>query len=55
MLAFEKLAEEQKDEDTYDTNANNESEKLEGALEWEKSLQVKWKAERRAATEAREK
>ncbi len=37
LLEFEKLAEQQKDDDTYDTDADNESERLEGAIEKEKS------------------
>ncbi len=44
LSAYEKLAEQQLDDDTYDTEADDEAEKLEGALEKEKSLQVKWKA-----------
>ncbi len=55
MSAYEKLAEQQQDDDTYNTDADNESEHLEGLLEKEKSLQVKQKAAHRAATEAREK
>ncbi len=34
---FEKLAEQAKDDNTYDTDADDESEKLEGSIERERS------------------
>ncbi len=54
LSAYEKLAEQQLDDDTYDTEPDDEAEKLEGTLEKEKSSQVKWKVARWVATEARE-
>ncbi len=55
MSDYEKLAQQHEDDDTYDTEADNESEKLESAIEKEKSSQTKQKAVHRAVTEAREK
>ncbi len=55
MSAFEKFAEEAKDDDTYDMEADEESEQLEGTLEREKSSEVKRKAACWKATEARKK
>ncbi len=55
MTPFEKLTEEAKDDDKYNADADDESEKLEGSLTREKSLQSQQKAACRAATEAHEK
>ncbi len=55
MTPFEKHPKEAKDDDKYNTEADDESEKLEGSLAREKSSQSQWKAACRAATEAREK
>ncbi len=52
---YEKLALQHGDDDTYNTNADNESEKLESTLEREKSSQVRQKVAHRPATEACEK
>ncbi len=54
LSAYEKLAKQHLDDDTYDTEADDEAEKLEGALKKEKSSQVKWKVLQWVATEARE-
>ncbi len=50
-----KLAKEAQDDDKYDTEADDESEQLEGSLAREKSLQTKQKAARQVAMEARDK
>ncbi len=55
LSEFEKLGEQAKDDDLYDTEADDESDRLEESIVREKSSQIKWKAEHRAATEAREK
>ncbi len=52
MSEFEKLCQKNQDEYIYDSEADDEAEKLESALDKEKCSQVKWKAERWKATEA---
>ncbi len=52
LSAFERLTQQAEDDDTYDTEADKESEKLEGTIKREKSSQTKWKAAHRKATEA---
>ncbi len=54
MSEFEKLCQKNQDDDIYDSEADDEAEKLEGALDKEKRLQAKWKAERWKVTEARD-
>ncbi len=53
MLEFKKLYQSNQDADIYDSEAGDEAEKLESALDKGKCSQVKWKAERRKAMEAR--
>ncbi len=55
MLDFDKLLQKNQDDDTYDTEAEDEAEKLESMIEKEKSLQTKQKEEHQKATETREK
>ncbi len=55
LMGFEQLAAQAKDDDKYDTKAEEESDRLEQALEREKASQVRWKKEHRWATEDREK
>ncbi len=52
---FEKLTDEAKDEDKYDTEAEEELDRLEQGLEREKATQVRWKKEHRRVTEECEK
>ncbi len=52
---FEELAVEAEDADHYDSEADDESTRLEQALEREKASQGKWRKECRQATEARDK
>ncbi len=55
MSEFKKLFQKSQDDDIYNSKADNEAEKLESALDKEKRLQVKRKAECQKATEARDK
>ncbi len=55
MTDFEKLFQTNQDADIYDSEADDEAEELEHALDKEKRLQVKWKVEHRKATEAHDK
>ncbi len=52
---FEWVMQANADADIYDSDADDEAETLECAIEWEKHSQVKWRAERRRATEAHNK
>ncbi len=54
LSEYEKLAEEALDEDRYDSEADEESDRLEQSLKREKALQVRRKKEHREATEAHE-
>ncbi len=53
MTEFDKVMLANQDADTYDSQADDESEELEHAIEKEKQSQVKWRAARQKATEAR--
>ncbi len=54
MLDFNKLLQKSQDDDTYDSEADNEAEKLESAIDREKHSQATWKEERWKVTEAHE-
>ncbi len=43
---FEWVMQANTDADIYDSDADDEVEQLECAIEWEKHLQVKWRVER---------
>ncbi len=55
MTEFEKVMQANQDADIYDSEADDEAEEVEHAIDKEKRSQVKRKAECRKATEARDK
>ncbi len=55
MLDFDRLMQANDNAEVYDSDADDEADRLEIAIDWEKNSQVRWKAARRKVTEKRDK